>query len=113
MNPQEVLKDAQDALNARRVFGEPVQADGATVIPVAIVGGGGGGGSRPQNDGVGFGMGAKPAGVFVVKDGEATWKPAINVNHIVLGGQVVALAGLFALPFIVKSLRRKEKKDAA
>ena len=108
MNPQEVLKDAQDALSARRVFGEPVQADGATVIPVAIVGGGGGGGVKTGQEGVGFGMGAKPAGLFVVKDGEAKWKPAINVNHIVLGGELIALAGILALPFIVKHVRRKE-----
>jgi len=101
MNPQEVLKDAQDALNARRVFGDPVQADGATVIPVAVVGGGGGGGVKAGQEGVGFGLGAKPAGLFIVKDGEAKWKPAINVNHVVLGGQIIALAGILTLPFLV------------
>jgi uncharacterized spore protein YtfJ len=106
MNPQEVLKDAQDALSARRVFGDPVQAGGATVIPVATVGGGGGGGSKANQEGVGFGVAAKPAGVFVVKDGEARWRPVINVNHIVLGGQLIALAGILMLPFVVKQFRR-------
>jgi len=107
VNPQEVLKDTQEALNARRVFGDPVQADGVTVIPVATVGGGGGGGTKPDDqNGVGFGLGAKPAGVFVIRNGEAHWKPAINVNQIVLGGQLVALGALFVLPFVVKQLRR-------
>jgi len=108
MNPQEVLKDAQDALNARRVFGDPVQVpDGSTIIPVATVRGGGGGGAKTDTDGgVGFGLGARPAGVFVVRNGEATWKPAVNVNQVVLGGQLVALAGLIALPFIVKYMRK-------
>jgi uncharacterized spore protein YtfJ len=106
MNPQEVLKDAQDTLNARRVFGDPVQADGATVIPVATIGGGGGGGTKPNQEGVGFGMGARPAGVFVVKDGDAKWKPVINVNHVVFGGQLIALAGILMLPFVVKQFRK-------
>jgi uncharacterized spore protein YtfJ len=107
MNPQDVLTEAQDALNTKRVFGEPMHSDGTTIIPVATVGGGGGGGTKANDQaGVGFGLGAKPAGVFVVKNGDATWKPAINVNLIVLGGQLLALTGLIMLPFVVKQLRK-------
>jgi uncharacterized spore protein YtfJ len=98
MDPQEVLRNAQDALTARRVFGEPIHADGATILPVAVVGGGGGGGSRNDTDtGAGFGLKARPAGVYVIKDGHAKWRPAVNVNLIIAGGQLVALAGLLAL----------------
>jgi Na+/glutamate symporter len=46
---------------------------------------------------VGFGLGARPAGVYVIKNGEARWRPAVNVNLIVAGGQLVAIAGLLAL----------------
>ena len=42
MNLQDVLKTA-DAISVRRVFGEPYEKDGLTVIPVASVAGGGGG----------------------------------------------------------------------
>jgi uncharacterized spore protein YtfJ len=46
MEPLEVLQHTQENINARRVFGDPIVADGATVLPVAVVGGGGGGGRK-------------------------------------------------------------------
>jgi len=95
MDPQHVLETAQDSLSARRVFGEPVSVDGTTVLPVAIVGGGGGGGVKANADaGVGFGVSARPAGVFMISDGDVRWRPAVDVNKIVLGGQIVAIAAL-------------------
>ncbi|HEY7791838.1 MAG TPA: hypothetical protein VIC33_15090 [Vicinamibacterales bacterium] len=98
MNPQEVLVNAQQAMNVRRVFGDPIQVDGATVIPAAVVGGGGGGAARGESEGgVGFGLKAKPAGAFVVKDGRVAWRPAIDVNRIVLGGQIVAITAILVL----------------
>jgi len=56
MDPQLILAQAQDALWARRVFGDPIQADGVTMVPVAAVAGGGGGGTRDKDGGVGFGV---------------------------------------------------------
>lgn len=70
MDTQQILVGAQDALTARRVFGEPIHAEGATIIPVAVVRGGGGGGDRQTQQGVGFGLQARPAGVYVVRNGE-------------------------------------------
>jgi len=98
MDAQQILAGAQDAMTARRVFGDPIQVDGATIIPVASVGGGGGGGADgAEKGGVGFGLGARPAGVYVVRDGRVSWRPAVNVNLIVAGGQLVAIAALFAV----------------
>jgi uncharacterized spore protein YtfJ len=110
---QHVLSGAQDAMTARRVFGEPVQVGGVTVLPVAKIGGGGGGGSNVTNPGgqgttsdqggVGFGLNAKPAGVYVIRDGNAYWRPAIDVNRVILGGQLVAIAAIWALrPLILR-----------
>ena len=98
MDPQLVLQQAEEAMTARRVFGDPVQVDGVTVLPVATVGGGGGGGQKGEhsNDsGVGFGLGVQPAGVFVIRDGDAKWRPALNLNRVILGGQIVGLAAIF------------------
>src|SRR5437879_7289200 len=62
MNALEVLNQTRDAMTARRVYGEPYQQDGVTVIPAANVwGGGGGGGDTEGNGGGGFGMVARPA----------------------------------------------------
>src|SRR2546426_11934790 len=63
MNALEVLNQTRDAMTARRVYGEPYQQDGVTVIPAANVwGGGGGGGDTEGNGGGGVGgAGAPPA----------------------------------------------------
>jgi len=108
MDPQLVLQSAQDAMTVRRVFGEPIQAEGVTILPVAVVGGGGGGGGRGQDGGVGYGMVVRPAGVYVIRNGRATWRPAVNVNLIVAGGQLVAIAALFALrPILTRWLQQR------
>jgi uncharacterized spore protein YtfJ len=79
MNVDELLSGARDAISVRRVFGDPIEHEGTIVVPVAKVGGGGGGGSdNEQNGGGGFGLGAKPVGVYVIKDGQVSWRPAID-----------------------------------
>jgi uncharacterized spore protein YtfJ len=98
MDVQQVLSGAQDAMTARRVFGDPVELGGVTIIPVARVrGGGGGGANQGDRGGVGFGINARPAGVYVVSRGTVVWRPAIDVNRIILGGQLVAVAAIWAL----------------
>ena len=99
MDVQEVLSQARDSLTVKRVFGESYERDGLTVIPVAAVaGGGGGGGGKDEGgsvgDGVGFGVSARPAGAYVIKGGEVEWKPAVNVNRMILGAQVVGIVAL-------------------
>src|SRR4029077_10978391 len=92
MNPQQVLTGAQDAMSARRVFGDPIQAGDVTLLPAAIVSGGGGGGSKSDAEGgAGFGLSARPAGVFAVKNGDVEWRPPVTLNpRIARGPQVGA-----------------------
>jgi uncharacterized spore protein YtfJ len=92
-NIDEAVRGTQDALTVRRVFGDPIEKDGITIIPTAKVMGGAGGGAGPQDtgSGVGFGIRARPAGVYVIKDGNVTWEAALDINRIVLGAQVVAV----------------------
>lgn len=100
MDPQHILTSAQDALTARRVFGDPITIDGSVILPAAVVGGGGGGGAKGTDQaGVGFGMHARPAGVYVIKEGQVAWRPAVDVNKIIMGGQLVAITALLALAF--------------
>ncbi len=85
MNPESLLKGVRDALAARTVYGEPVERDGVTVIPAASVrGGGGGGGDAEGNGGGGFGLVGRPVGAYVIKDGEVTWKPAVDPARVLL-----------------------------
>lgn len=92
-----LVDNIQDRFTARLVYGDPVEQDGLVVIPaIRVVGGGGGGnGTDPEHgesQGAGFGLRAKPAGAWVFRNGSVRWKPAIDVNAIILGGQVVGIA---------------------
>jgi uncharacterized spore protein YtfJ len=100
---QETMTSTLDALHVKRVFGEPIERDGALFIPAAKVrGGGGGGGDSEGNGGSGFGLTAKPAGMYVIRDGEATWQPALDLNRVILGGQIVGIVALLVLRAILK-----------
>ncbi len=95
-NVEEILEGARDAMNVKRVFGDPIETEGVTLVPVAKVGGGGGGGGDEENNGgAGFGLAARPAGAYVIKDGEVTWKPAVDVNRLAAFAFVLGL--VFAL----------------
>ncbi len=102
MNALETINQARDSLTARRVYGEPYQEDGITIIPAAhVMGGGGGGGDTEGNGGGGFGLYARPAGAWVIKDGDARWRPALDVNRIVFMGQFAGIVMFLALRSIL------------
>jgi len=108
MNALDRIDQARDALTVRRVYGDPYQEEGVTIIPAAhVIGGGGGGGDTLGNGGGGFGLSARPVGAWVIKDGEVRWRPAIDVNRIVLVGQVVAIAALLTVRSIVKTIAKR------
>src|SRR2546422_6658408 len=97
MNALEVLNQTRDAMTARRVYGEPYQQDGVTVIPAANVwGGGGGGGDTEGNGGGGVGGVARPPRARGVKDGGAGGGPADDGEPLVLLGPLAR--GLAVLP---------------
>lgn len=110
-----MIGSARDALTVKRVFGEPIEKDGVTIIPAARIGGGAGGGSGDSEDGSGsgggFGVIATPAGAYLIRDGEVTWQPAIDVNRIVMGGQIVALVLLLVLGSILRSRAKAASRD--
>ena len=107
MDLQSVLVGAQDALTVRRVFGEAITMGETTLLPAAVIGGGGGGGANGAQGGAGFGMQGRPSGVFVIRNGEVSWKPAVDVNRIVMGGQLVAFAApVFAASMVIRQFTR-------
>jgi uncharacterized spore protein YtfJ len=80
MKAEELLQGAQEAITVRRVYGEAIERDGVTVIPAAmVVGGGGGGGDEAGNGGGGFGLMARPIGAWTIRDGEVSWRPAVDL----------------------------------
>lgn len=119
----DLLAKVRESMAVHTAIGEPITSDGVTILPVARVsGGGGGGGGRTGGEletsadtteqvggGAGFGMTSKPVGVFVIKDGDVSWRPAVDVNKIILGGQVVLLVGLLVLRGILRNRSRRRR----
>ena len=110
MSLSQLLDTARDSLTVRRVFGDPYERDGATVIPAARVrGAGGGGGGKDERgqegDGGGFVLTARPVGAYVVKDGAVTWQPAVDVERVV----TVAVLGWAAVAWVVSRAVRRSR----
>jgi uncharacterized spore protein YtfJ len=111
----ENVRGVRDTLSVRRVFGDPYEADGCTLIPVAKVAGGAGGGGGEGNKegesgtgfGTGFGLHARPVGVYQVRDGEVVWKPAVDVTRLAKGGQVLAGLLVVCVTLIVVTRRSR------
>lgn len=107
MQVDDVLAQARDTITVKRVFGDPIERDGLTVIPVANVMGGGGAGSgdspeQGAGSGVGFGVRATPAGVYVIRDGAVEWQPAVDMGRVILVGQLVGIVALLVLRSVLK-----------
>ena len=52
---------------------------------------------------------ARPSGAWIVEDGHATWKPAVDVNRIVLGGQVIALTAILITGRVLLAHSRRRR----
>ena len=108
----DVMKDAKDTLTVRRVYGEPFQENGITVIPAAAVRGGGGGGegvnaeSQETGFGGGFGMTARPIGAFRIKGDDVSWVPAADTTKVLIFGEIALIVALLVLRSVLRARHR-------
>lgn len=123
MELQDLLGQARDAVTVKRVFGEPCEKNGVTLVPVArVMGGAGWGGpSGPAaaagatagephtaaSTGMGYGVMASPAGIYVIAGDRVTWQPAVDVNRLAVVGGAVAIVFFLTLRSIVMALARR------
>lgn len=113
--PERIIDRLRKATGVERVFGEPIERGGQTIVPVASVraggGGGGGGGSDERTtgsgEGGGFGAVSRAAGVYVITESNVKWKPAIDVTRLVVAGNFTAVAYFF---FAWLTARAKSKR---
>ena len=95
MDLSSLLSKVTESMSATRSFGPAFERDDTTVIPVAlVVAGGGGGGASPHGErstdeddggsGAGFGTVSVPLGVYVVRDGNVRWVPAVDVTRLAI-----------------------------
>ena len=119
MQGQELMEQARESLGSKRVFGEPYEKNGVTVIPAARVIGGAGGGEglnpdgtgtaegKQRGTGAGYGMIGSPAGAYVIKGDKVTWIPAIDVNRLALGVQITLIVFFLVVRSIAKARATK------
>jgi uncharacterized spore protein YtfJ len=115
---EEIVAQAKDSIGAKAVFGAPYEKNGLTIIPAAqFMGGAGGGeGQAPAageteasvqtamtGSGGGYGVSGKPTGAFVIKGDKVSWVPAVDVNRLMLGFQIVMVVFFLAIRSIAKS----------
>ena len=110
MELDKVLNSARDTITVKRVYAEPYEKDGITVIPAAAVRGGAGGGTGhdqkgQEGQGGGFGVAGKPAGAYVIKDGRVSWRPAVDPNRVIMTLGLVAVAYLLRRPRRIRARR--------
>ena len=89
MTVLDALHAARDSVTVTRIFGEPYEKDGLTIIPAALVTGGAGGGAghdrTGQNgEGGGFGVLGRPVGAYVIRGDKVTWRPAVDPNRVIV-----------------------------
>jgi uncharacterized spore protein YtfJ len=116
---KELVAGLTEAGTVRRVFGDPIERDGALLIPVANVRGAFGGGeapmptetkpteTKPMGWGGGGGWSASPAGAYVLKDGTATWVPAVDANRTILLGILTGIVALLVLRSVIRSVVKR------
>jgi len=116
MNASEMLQKIGESLGStatvKSVFGEPIQVQGKTVVPVAKVayGFGAGGGRGPKHDGAGDeqpeggggggGVRAFPAGALEITESGTRFVPYIDLRM---------LAGAFAAGAVLAGLLLRRK----
>ena len=93
-NVERLRQAMRDPELVNRVYGESLKIEGVTIIPVAAIrrcgresSGNEGGGCSCVN--------VRPVGLVVIRDGHVCWKPAFDINRLVLA--LAALFGLFVL----------------
>jgi hypothetical protein len=91
MQPSDVLPQFASTFAAKRVYSEPYTVDGTTLITAAAISGGAGmrRDASERETGGGMGGSARPVGAYIVRDGQVTWKPALDLERIALRGLLV------------------------
>ncbi len=109
MDVQEMIAKMQDAATVRRVYGDPYEKDGVSVIPAARVSARGGSGAARggEHSGGGFRVDAAPVGAYVIRNGEVDWQPVFDLGAAVRRGQLVGMVALLVLWAAIRGLRSR------
>jgi uncharacterized spore protein YtfJ len=108
MKIDELIAGVKNSVEAEKVYTQPYEHNGITVIAAASISGGTGGGSGrdetgQEGEGGGFGISAKPTGAYVINGDDVRWVPAVDVNRLIATLGAVAVAAIFVAARVLKS----------
>lgn len=109
----EILTETKDLVTVKKVYGEPYQSNGVTLIPAASVRGGMGSGegegsdTSPAGRGRGMGISARPIGAYRIKGDDVVWVPAVDLSRIIVTGQMVAIVAMLVIRSILKARSKR------
>lgn len=99
------LADSVSTMGVKAAYGEPVDLDGTTILPVAVTSFGfGGGAAEGEGEGGGGGGFAAPVGAYVTRDGYTRFEPNL-IALLAVGIPFVCVAGR-ALARVIRALKR-------
>jgi uncharacterized spore protein YtfJ len=101
------LAENAGSIGVRSAYGDPVQIEGVTIVPVALVQYGFGGGGEGDDDGAAGGGGggmAIPIGAYVKSGGAARFEPNV-ISLLAVGIPFVWVAGK-AIARIIRALKK-------
>lgn len=130
MKLADLMMEAKQNIGAKGVYGEPYEKNGVTIIPAARIMGGVGGGEGPAGapgpggttdldgtpstaTGAGYGVSGHATGAFVIKGNDVSWVPAVDVNRLMFGFQIVAIVFFLTLRSIAKTRSNMAQKQSA
>ncbi|MFD3001887.1 spore germination protein GerW family protein [Pontibacter toksunensis] len=107
---ERIAEKMSAAANAKRIYGEPVERNGVTVIPVskAAYGFGGGAGTKAGEEGSGGGGGMvlTPVGYIEIKEGTTKFRPIQDPQTLIKLFAISGVAVLLTARSITKIFRR-------
>ena len=110
---EEIFTETKDLVTVKKVYGEPYQSNGVTLIPAASVRGGmgsgegEGSGTTPAGRGGGMGISARPIGAYRIKGDDVVWVPAVDLSRIIVTGQMVAIVAMLVIRSILKARSKR------
>jgi uncharacterized spore protein YtfJ len=103
------IADTVSSVGVHAAYGDPVELDGTTIVPVAVASygfGAGEGGAEAQGEGSGGGGGgfAAPVGAYVTRDGYTRFEPN-TIALLAVGIPFLCVAGR-ALARVIRALKK-------
>lgn len=105
----QTIADTVTSLGVETAYGDPIELEGTTIVPVAVVSYGfgvGEGNIEPEGSGAGGGGGGLsiPTGAYITRDGDTRFEPNI-ITLLTVGVSLIWAVGR-ALSLIIRALKK-------